>query len=504
MNLCSKMFLSSRNISSLVVVLFLFICQVFFVNLKFATASNELPIFPGASGFGTTTVAGSGRHLSPAKTNIYHVNTLADSGVGSLRSCVEAKVVRTCIFDVSGIINLKKALAVKSPYLTIAGQSAPAPGILISGAGIQVSAHDVLIQHLQIRVGDDLSGSDPETRDGLAIAALDQGVYNVVIDRVSISWAIDENLSTYSIVNDVTISNSVISESLWRSIHPKGPHGMGFLVGNDTKRISIHNNLFAHNNERNPRFNPGVEAEFANNIVYNWGGKSGWYLANLSDTLKTENPVRLNFIGNYYLAGANSTKQKSINASDVASLTRVYVKDNIDPFRTSLTDDEWLVSSINKKFRSNAPALELSNFQATDALTNYSNVLNNAGARISESNAVDERVKADVLSRTGSIKDCVSGCQNSAGGYPFMPLIIKNAELPDNPNDDDNSNGYTNLEDWLHWQSFMVQDLNHKTQVPSIVKPTPSKKSKKSSKKSKSSKSSKSSKKSKSSKSSKK
>src|SRR5262245_37155381 len=64
----------------------------------------SLPVFPGAEGFGSTTVAGSGRHINPPTTTVFLVNTLNDSGVGSLRFCMEAKVPRTCLFEIGGVI----------------------------------------------------------------------------------------------------------------------------------------------------------------------------------------------------------------------------------------------------------------------------------------------------------------------------------------------------------------------------------------------------------------
>ncbi len=438
-------------------------------TLNLAKAANsELAVFPGAEGYGTKTVAGSGRNLATPSTNIIHVTNISDAGAGSLRACLEAASARTCVFEISGRIHLKKPIVIKNPYLTIAGQTAPAPGILISGAGIQISAHDVLMQHLQIRVGDDRGGYNPEYRDGVTIAALKEAVYNVVVDRVSISWAIDENLSTFSNVSEVTISNSIISEALYKSIHPKGPHGMAFIIGNNTKRISVHNNLFAHNNERNPRIKAGTEVEFANNIVYNWGGKSGWYMANLSDMDNSQNPIKLNFMGNYYIAGNNSPKAKTIFAQGVVKSTKIYVKDNIDPFRKTLTEDDWNISSIDRKYRSLEPSFSRSNYQTMHPLSNYSFVLNYAGARVSESNSVDERVKADVLARSGSIKDCVSGCVNTANGYPEMPVTIRALELPQNPHNDDNGNGYTNLEEWIHSFSNTVQDISNKVKVPDL------------------------------------
>jgi len=45
--------------------------------------------------------------------------------------------------------------ALKSqPYVTVAGQTAPSPGITLKGCELAIGTHDVLLQHLRVRVGD--------------------------------------------------------------------------------------------------------------------------------------------------------------------------------------------------------------------------------------------------------------------------------------------------------------------------------------------------------------
>ena len=250
-------------------------------------------MFPGAEGFGTTTTAGSGRHLDSPSATVYLVSNLSNDGAGSLRKCMEASGPRTCIFETSGAIWLEKAIQVKEPYLTVAGQTAPSPGIAVFGAGLQIETHDVLLRHLQVRVGDKSVGPKPSTRDALTVIGRShRPAYNVVLDHLSLSWAVDENFSTYGgHVSDITLSNSIISEALMNSIHPKGSHSKGMLIGDDSKRVSLHHNLLAHNHDRNPRMKPGADVEFIGNFVYNWGGTSPWNGANLSDTGKTGIPV---------------------------------------------------------------------------------------------------------------------------------------------------------------------------------------------------------------------
>lgn len=379
------------------------------LGMGMGTAS-ALPVIPGAAGFGMETPAGRGGV-------VYKVTNLDDSGSGSLRTCLESTGPRVCIFEVSGTINATRDLVVRNPYLTVAGQTAPSPGITIRGAGLHVaSTHDVLIQHLRIRVGDDPSGPEPENRGGFLVTAYSAPVYNIVADHLSISWAIDENITLwYPGVRDVTIRNSIISEALHDSIHPKGPHSMGLIIGNDIKRVSITGSLFANNNARNPRTREGSTTELVNNIIYNWGSEP---------PIHTEGNI--NLIGNVFKAGSNSTKAY-VRQTDSAV---VYTLDNVNlPFTGS-----------------SSPGLQGSGYAPMNGSNVYEHVLTNAGARPADRDGVDEQVIIGVKNGTGRIINS----QEEVGAWPALTVNRRSLVLPDNPQNDDNGNGYTNLEEWLH------------------------------------------------------
>jgi len=82
-------------------------------------------------GFGTSTPAGRGGA-------ILRVTNLNDAGAGSLRAALEATGPRTVIFEVGGMIDLSDDIYITSPYLTVAGQTAPSPGITLRYAGLQI------------------------------------------------------------------------------------------------------------------------------------------------------------------------------------------------------------------------------------------------------------------------------------------------------------------------------------------------------------------------------
>jgi hypothetical protein len=123
---------------------------------------SKIPVFPGAEGFGTTTGAGRGGEVRL-------VTTLANDGPGSFREAVQMSGPRVVVFEVGGVIALLNNIRVTEPYLTIAGQTAPDPGITLIGGGLVVSTHDVLVQHLRSRPGDRDEGVEPENRDGIAV-----------------------------------------------------------------------------------------------------------------------------------------------------------------------------------------------------------------------------------------------------------------------------------------------------------------------------------------------
>src|SRR4029079_9903933 len=109
-----------------------------------AAAAGSLPAFPGAEGFGATTPGGrSGR--------ILFVTNLEDKGPGSLRAACEVTDPRIIVFRVAGTIRLKSPITVKSPYLTIARQTAPGDGICLRDATFGVATHDVIVRYLRCR-----------------------------------------------------------------------------------------------------------------------------------------------------------------------------------------------------------------------------------------------------------------------------------------------------------------------------------------------------------------
>lgn len=419
---------------------------------------GAVPSFPGASGFGSNTAGGRGGTVIP-------VTTLNETGPGLLAAAIAATGPRIVVFAIGGTIPLTKALEIKNPYITIAGQTAPGDGILLKGAEIEVKTHDVVIRGLRIRVGDDPVGVNPLNRDAMNVGANSLEVYNVIIDHNSLSWSIDENFSTwYPNTHDISFQWNIISESLWCSNHPEGCHGKAFLLGDHTKRISVHHNLFANNNDRNPEIKGDTTAEIVNNLIYNWGTRSIGS-ATLVGDWEGSGANFANIVGNFYIKGPNSDSSKPISfTSRIWPESKLYISQNIGPGKTTASGDDWVMVHGAASFKSITPVVEASSLIAESAESAKSKILESAGATAPKRDSVDERAVNSVNSNTGKIINS----QNEVGGWPTMrttngPTDTDLDGMPDaweqthglisTQNDsaqDRDQDGYTNIEEYIN------------------------------------------------------
>lgn len=252
-------------------------------------AQDRLPAFPGAEGFGAVAVGGRGGR-------VIKVTNLNASGPGSLSAACAERGPRMVVFEVGGVI--RGDVEIKHSNITIAGQSAPAPGITLVGRILARSAdnkrmHDIVIRFLRLRpppaVGVD--------GDAIQLPMTER----VMLDHLSVAWANDEMIDIIH-ASEVSVQWSTIEESDPTG-HAKGvPHNYAILSAYPgSGNISIHHNLFAHHSRRLPSISPQVEGkpdDFRNNVVYNF-----------RDGLSHEGhepKAPINVIGNYYKRGPNS------------------------------------------------------------------------------------------------------------------------------------------------------------------------------------------------------
>ena len=453
----------------------------------------KIPAFPGAEGGGAFTAGGRGG-------KVYVVTNLNDSGPGSFRDACEQGGARTIVFNVAGIIRLKSPVIIRAPYITIAGQTAPGDGICIAGESVWIDTHDVVVRYMRFRRGetvvtrrDDALGGNP--------------VGNIMIDHVSASWGLDENMSMYRHVYErnsekpqklptvnVTIQNSIFSECL-----DTYNHSFGSTIGG--LNSTFMRNLWANNISRNPSVGMYGDFGFVNNVVFNWWNRS----ADGGD-----NNSLFNFINNYYKPGPITPLDKPIGhrilkpesgrSQDKKTLFgRVYANGNIIDGNERVTKNNWDggiqigempdAGRYTDSIRVNTPfpIAKLAMISAKDA---YTYVLANVGATLPKRDPVDARIIREVT--TGKIeysenakppvggqfikrrlpadsyKQGIISDISQVGGYPeYKGTPYKDSDndgMPDawetkhglNPKNaadasaDRNKDGYTNIEEYLN------------------------------------------------------
>lgn len=406
---------------------------------------EALPVFPGAEGFGTDTPAGRGGA-------VISVTSLSDSGSGSLREALQTAGPRFILFEVAGLIHLESNIEIAQPYVTLAGQTAPNPGITLCGAGLSIATHDVLVQHIAVRVGDRSEGPPPDARDGISIYPGSEGAYHVVVDHCSLTWAIDENMSHWGKgVHDITFRNCLAAEGLSHSIHPKGEHSKGLLLGDFGQRIAVIGCLFAHNVMRNPFVKGGVTALVVNNLIYNPGNAA----IHLGDAERS-GPSWVSAAGNVLIPGPDTRWYTALawvqgdahpdaylalygNQSNGRRMGHAWRRRNAPRILT-----DWMNAPVRV-----APLTLRTCEETADWVTRQ------AGSRPACRDAVDTRIVESMKTRTGRIIDR----PEDVGGLPDTPPVYRSQTLPPRPQEDDDHDGYSNIEEWLHEQAREVEGV---------------------------------------------
>ena len=454
----------------------------------------DIKAFPGAEGGGAYTPGGRGG-------KVYVVTSLADSGPGSFREACEQGGARIIVFNVAGIIRLKSPVIIRAPYVTIEGQSAPGDGICIAGESVWIDTHDVIVRFMRFRRG----ATDVGRRDdGLG----GNPVGNIMIDHVSASWGLDENMSIYRHVYDregkaikmptvnVTIQNSIFSEGL-----DTYNHAFGSTLGG--LNSTFMRNLWANNVARNPSVGMYGSFGFVNNVIFNWWNRS---------VDGGDDHSEYNFINNYYKPGPITPKDEPIahrilkpeagrDAQKQIHYGKAYVNGNYVDGNKEVTKNNWdggvqiedmkdagkftAAIKVDKPFELKGDVSILSAKKA------YDYVLKNVGAFLPKRDPVDTRVLREV--KTGKIEyveqDANSGVTpyikrrmpqdsykkgiisdiSQVGGYPeYKGTAYADKDqdgMPDayesknglNPNDASdasaqakNGGGYTNIEVYLN------------------------------------------------------
>lgn len=373
-----------------------------------------IPAFPGAEGGGMYSHGGRGGR-------VLVVTNLNDSGPGSFRDACEQGGARIVLFNVAGVIRLQSKIRIRAPYITIAGNTAPGDGVCIAGDTVELDTHDVVIRHMRFRRGETDVTDRNDSIGGNPIG-------NVMIDHVSASWGLDENMSMYRHMYrppdgskelklptvNITIQNSIFSECL-----NMYNHSFGSTIGGYNS--TFHRNLWASNAGRNPSVGMNGDFGFFNNVVFNWVHRT---------TDGGDHLSYFNIINNYWKPGPATPKTniahrilkpESRRGKDVPKeFGKAYVAGNIVEGNDQVTKDNWnggvqvdedelpqgmTLEQVLKSVRLEKPLPH--SVTIVPAEQAYTDVLAGAGATLPKRDAVDQRVIQTV--KSGEVTAAPSG-----------------------------------------------------------------------------------------------
>jgi hypothetical protein len=396
---------------------------------------------PNYQGYGVMTPGGRGGVV------IKVTNLKDDGSTGSLRA---ALVPSTCgpriiVFETSGTIPLASSLFVTCPFVTLAGQSAPSPGITVRNFGVYFDTHDVVVQHLRFRRGD----TNPDSEDTVYLR---NGVYNIVLDHVSISWGthglLDVNAWTGPQPHDLAVLDTILSEGLKKSSATPGanvPYGTGMVtMPSQDGTLTLARNLWAHQGNRNPWLASGNRVSGYNNIAYNAAGVANdegmLGFLQLIGNGYPDWPIELVWIGNVAIPGKDTHPDTrpfkiDLSASQTTIGNQVYFADNAGPYLTPTT--QWAgvtyhTAATEKSVRIDTiPDWHTTfNYQIMPSAQVPAYVLAHVGARPMDRDAVDVRIVNDVTNRTGA----AITTPGDVGGFPTLAVNTRPYTVPANAN----------------------------------------------------------------------
>ncbi len=418
---------SIHNISAILLMCILFSCEKPYPPTGITEPSFPLPSTKGGLG-----------------GQIIKVTNLNADGSGSLSEALQTTGPRIIVFEVGGVIDFDRiTLNITEPYVTVAGQTAPSPGITIIKGSIQITTHDVIVQHIMVRPGEanqpKKSGWEP---DGINLFGAE--AYNVIVDHCSITWAIDENLSASGpqyegrsgTSHNITFSNNIVAEALSFSSHSEGEHSKGSLIFDNVSKVVIIQNLYAHNADRNPLFKTGSYGVVINNLIYNPSTQAialDYDLSEYEGSSHDPEPPRLSIIGNVLLAG----KDTPFYLAMISGFGEAYIHDNKAYKRNENNMD---ITKKSVTVVSEMPVIiEDYEILPVDLVENF--IIENVGARPWDRDEIDERIVRSVSNGSGHIINS----QNDIGGYPDYVSTYRELSIPE-----------TDTLGWL--QSFILSE----------------------------------------------
>lgn len=360
---------------------------------------------------------------------IIRVTTLAADGPGSLRAAIRAKGPRIIVFEVGGVIDLgRTTLDINNPQVTIAGQTAPAPGITIIKGGIDIKTTDVKIQHIRVLTGADgqakMSGWEADALSTVRAA-------RVVIENCTFLWGIDENMSASGprftgetvaewragTSHDIVFRLNLAAEGLAHSSHPKGEHSKGSLVHDNATGIVFDRNIWAHNVERSPLVKGGAQVLMVNNLIYNPQRRAVHYnLMDLEWAGRAPVTGEITAVGNVLRGGTDTDPGLPFLMLGGVGDLAYYGRDNVavDRLGNPLPMFGRYGKTQAKLIEAEAPLASLAGYRILPAEEVETTLLATAGARPWDRGSEELRVLFFIAEGRGEVIDD----ESEVGGYP--------------------------------------------------------------------------------------
>lgn len=362
---------------------------------------------------------------------ILRVTTLKPDGPGSIGEAIRSEGARTVVFEVAGVIDLgRSTLRIAKGDITLAGQTAPAPGVTLIRGGIEIAqgCRNVVISHLAVRPGEAgaAKGSGWEC-DGIYA----YGASDILVRNCSITWATDEGLSASgkrfgadnagasvadwraATSHNIYFLNNIVAEGLSNATHSKGEHSKGTLIHDNVRNVLVAESLYAHNMERNILFKGGAQGEMTRCVVYNPGKRFAHY--NLHDSEWQGHAFETGDVAvtsNIFIAGPSTDPKAAAFMLGGEGDLRLAMANNVLRGVGGGAPAAYGVFGSKKARLIEAPAPV-----TVGPVPELSAILAACGARPWDRDAIDARIIADVRNGTGRIIDS----EADVGGYPVRP-----------------------------------------------------------------------------------
>ena len=236
-------------------------------------------------------------------------------------------------------------------------------------------------------------------------------VANVIADHVSAEWSPDNLVSVLNSSN-VTVQWSILADSLFTNAYPKLPlQGVGSLLRYGGGALSFHHNLYADNYSGNPYLHDNLSLDFVNNVIYNWGIRSGFTGTNdpLADPGGLTN--QLNYVGNYLIAGPDtayySTNAAQTNYAFYGGITNTWIfqtNNFIDSDTNGIlngANTDW--DMFTNYFTEFGRSFPLPPVAVDETFVAYEKVLDFAGVNLCKRDPVDVDIVTRVRTQTGRL-----------------------------------------------------------------------------------------------------